>query len=1253
MEFKAINVRNFVFLRMFLRFIKHTTSLNIIVLLCLSSVLKAQLQVSNWYFGNKAGLNFNVPNGQMPTVMYDAVNFKTIEGCASISDENGNLLFYTDGGSVYNRNHVIMTGGTGLSGDPSSTQSGIIVPNPANNGIYYIFSVDANDQYYPGVNETLEGFEYSEVNINLSGGLGAVTSVNNELILESANPNLCSEKVTAVRHFNQHDIWVITHLRDKFYAFLVTDAGVDTTPVVTTIAPVVNPDGFVVNARGYMKASPNGKYLAIAHYSNIPSAMPTDVPGRNNSKSSNSADGEIALYDFDNTTGQVSNHRTLLDSGTPYGIEFSPNSRFLYGEADFYSGAGTEDATWQQAKLIQWNLSDLSTQDIVNITSATPNLTTDWAPTSGSESNPYKTRMRGALQLGIDGRIYYSKTRYFLQSGDILNRYRGTQISVIHKPNLLGPACDFQVNSYAIFDPSGPSANSDTNANNHYLAYGLPPFITSYFNNTVDIDTENVCEEEEAHFTLVLDESVEGITQIVWNMGDGTQYTDVEEVDHTYQDPGTYEIYVELHIGTDGLIIPTSREIEVYPKPDIQNATQTQCDDLILDGLATFDLSLSQADMISNGNVSDFSFEYYLSEDDAHNQNNPQPIEFTNSTNPQTLYVRIANEFDCYRIAELELEVNLDRFVLQLDPICDDESNDEVEIWNLNALFDAEVLTLYPNSQVYYYLSLEDAYNDENVINNPQNFENTSNPQTIYIRVGDGYNCNAIGQVTLTILESPELEIEDVEVCSNTDVTFDAGSGFDSYEWSNGSNLQSITISEPGQYWVTVTLANGCETTEHFELSNPWQKPEVQNAELTQCEDTELDGLTFFDLSWAEQDILVNAHGNQAIFSYYNSPTDAENATNPIGPNYTNVSNPEIVYVRVENEHGCFSIAALELNVFYEEFSLDPELICDDESNDEIAVWDLSNLFDTDLITQYDASSVAYYESMTDAQQDLNRIPNPSNYSNNSNPQTIYIRVFEGSNCVALGSVELQILQSPQLDPQIARVCPGYSHTFDVGSEFSSYEWSTGSTSQSITVDEPGIYTVTVSNGACETTEQMELINVEPVITDIIIEGINIQIIAQGEPPLEYSLDLENWQSSNQFTALPFGIFAAYVRDAYGCISQAKLFSILSVPNIITPNGDGVNDAWNLRGLQIYPDAVVDIYDRYGKKLKHFVVPDLYGDQEVPINEILNDNTPFYVWDGKYLGRPVPSTSYWYIIRLPDGRQLSGYLVVKNRNSIN
>ncbi len=112
----------------------------IVPFLFINTSVYAQLEASNWYFGFNAGLRFDpVSNTVTPLVNGQ---LSTNEGCASISDAQGNLLFYTDGITVYDRNHGVMQNGNGLLGDPSSTQSAIIIPKPQDSDIYYIFTVD-------------------------------------------------------------------------------------------------------------------------------------------------------------------------------------------------------------------------------------------------------------------------------------------------------------------------------------------------------------------------------------------------------------------------------------------------------------------------------------------------------------------------------------------------------------------------------------------------------------------------------------------------------------------------------------------------------------------------------------------------------------------------------------------------------------------------------------------------------------------------------------------------------------------------------------------------------------------------------------------------------------------------------------------------------------------------------------------------------------------------------------------------------
>ena len=206
-------------------------------LLCVACTF-GQQEASYWYFGQNAGLRFNASNGTV-TAITDG-QLSTLEGCTSISDTNGNLLFYSDGRTIWNANHIAMANAsealnTGLNGDDSSTSSGLIVPKPQDPDSYYIFTVDEphhfNSPAFPnetdgdGIND---GLQYSLVDITLDSGLGDVVGTEKNVPLityDITNPSeeayKCSEKITAVKADDCSSFWVITHFTDKFYAFKV------------------------------------------------------------------------------------------------------------------------------------------------------------------------------------------------------------------------------------------------------------------------------------------------------------------------------------------------------------------------------------------------------------------------------------------------------------------------------------------------------------------------------------------------------------------------------------------------------------------------------------------------------------------------------------------------------------------------------------------------------------------------------------------------------------------------------------------------------------------------------------------------------------------------------------------------------------------------------------------------------------------------------------------------------------------------
>lgn len=341
--------------------------------------LYAQKESARWYFGKSAGVSFieydslkkESKIGRPSAISDGKINIE--EGCATISDKNGDILFYTDGISVWNKKHELMKNGEGLFGHPSSTSSGVVLPQK--DDIYYLFTLAETGKE--------KGLCYSIIDLKKEGGLGELTAKNVQL------KGFVTEKLTAVRHRNNKDIWVIAHdiENSNFLAYLLTEKGIENSAVISSVGmPHTKVNGGDINYQGYMKASPDGSQIALAL----------------------EADHVFEVFDFDNETGKVSNPITLkLPSGSyTYGVEFSPDGSILYGTA-----AGT-------GKIYQYNLQAGSPEKIQAsqfLVGATSNNT--WV---------------GALQLGPDKKIYFTQ-------------YNKNKLGVIEHPEKLGADAGFSL----------------------------------------------------------------------------------------------------------------------------------------------------------------------------------------------------------------------------------------------------------------------------------------------------------------------------------------------------------------------------------------------------------------------------------------------------------------------------------------------------------------------------------------------------------------------------------------------------------------------------------------------------------------------------------------------------------------------------------------------------------------------------------------------------------------------------------------
>ncbi len=718
--------------------------------------LHAQLEAAHWYFGERAGLDF-LTN---PVSADISGQLNTIEGCSSISDIQGNLLFYTDGVTVYNRNHTVMANGTGLNGDPSSSQSGLIVPKPGDSNIYYIITVDDIGNY---------GLRYSEVNMAANSGLGRVNSLRKNVpLIENVK-----EKVTAIANLSQNFVWVITvgpaptnsnpsipvntYLSpyNTIYAVKIDSSGLNnySQVVYTTFNGSGGTQALNISSlNGYIKISPTGNKIAIANY----------------------YDGTLYLCDFDINTGRASN-LTQFPAPTsnfyPYGIEFSPNGELLYVlSCDSGSTSG-------------------GTRRIYQIDLTNGNATQQIDAHSG---------YRGALQLGIDGKIYVTES-YNYDTGRPF-------LSTIENPDLLGTGCNFQYNS--------------VNLNGRNSRQGLPQFIQSFF---VQIATNNICVGDTAHFSV---QSNIDIDHVDWVFGDGNSATTqpdpsdlkTAEANHVYNQDGNFTVSATIYTTNNNNSTITTN-ITIYPLPEIQNNLQIETCDIDQNGIQSFNLHAYDINIIGiQSYQGTYTAHYYETQTDGENHTNEIQDPYTNTTPyNQEIYVVIVNEdTGCENMGTVELVVNPLPDINQVPPLetCDD-NDDGLAQFNLNEalpdILNGRDSLAYP---VVYYETQADAENQTHPLSS--SYTNTTPyQQTVYYTITDTVTgCINYGNFDLIVHPIPEINMDDDYIfCRNDSVYVEAPSGFVQYDWSTGETGQGIYVSQEGQYTVTVTDQHTCSNS--------------------------------------------------------------------------------------------------------------------------------------------------------------------------------------------------------------------------------------------------------------------------------------------------------------------------------------------------------------------------------------------------------------------------------------------------------
>src|SRR5690606_29717409 len=427
---------------------------------------------------------------------------------------------------------------------------------------------------------------------------------------------------------------------------------------------------------------------------------------------------------------------------------------------------------------------------------------------------------------------------------------------------------------------------------------------------------------------------------------------------------------------------------------------------------------------------SDVTITFHLSMSDLENWwnlewNPPYPslTAYTAISNPQTIYVRVQDlNSDCFVIRTFDLITEDCQFEAPEDMVLCDNDKDGVETVDLSQ-FIADLLDGFDNHNVSFHSTQTgaDTSSVTDVIDHTLPFVvPVGTTATVWIRleVNNDTYLYETDSITITVNSTPDIDFIEgtiLQLCddntdgfavfnlttvgntitetipgltisyytSQTDAEAGAGAIINPNAYTNTSNPQII--------WVRAVNANGCYGISWITLRvNPL--PEFNEPDdLAACDD-DYDGVIIWDLTSQTPDILVDTLDE---ISYYTSQANAQSGTNAIAnPNtFANTTNPQTIWVRVENEHGCFIVTSFDLIVFSLPSINTPTnyTLCEDDVNDGFTTFDLTTK--NNEILNNNTDTISYHESQADAQAGTNPIADPENYTNISSPQTIWVRV--------------------------------------------------------------------------------------------------------------------------------------------------------------------------------------------------------------------------------------------------------------------